>query len=75
MRSDLVQILSRVFNVAPDTIDEGASPDSIKAWDSLGHLELIAALESRFDRRFQLREIQAMDSLAAIENVLGVHQT
>jgi acyl carrier protein len=71
MRSDVRDMLSRVFSLSPDGIAENASPDSIPAWDSLGHIQLIAALESAFGLRFNVREIQSMDSAEKIEAVLA----
>lgn len=71
MRPELRTILSSVFDAAPDSIDERSSPDTLPAWDSLGHLQLVAALESHYQVRFNLREIQSMDSVRNIEAVLG----
>ncbi len=70
MRPELRSMLTSVFDACPDSIDERSSPDTIPAWDSLGHLQLVAALESHYEVRFNLREIQSMDSVTNIEAVL-----
>lgn len=44
----LKQIMSDVFNVDVNTIDETASVDTIEGWDSLKHLNLVLALEEAF---------------------------
>ncbi|MCA8961630.1 MAG: acyl carrier protein [Planctomycetes bacterium] len=74
MRADVVDILSQVFRVPAESLEESSSPDSIATWDSLSHLEMIAALESRFGLRFNMREIQTMDTPERIEAVLDTHE-
>ena len=39
-------------------------------WDSLSHMELIAALEAEFDIEFALDEIVGMQSIQEIREVL-----
>ncbi len=72
MRDEVREILAKVFRVPVPAVRDDASPDTIPGWDSLAHLQLIAALEQRFGARFQLREIQTMDSLPRIEAVLAM---
>ncbi len=73
MRSEVVEVLSQVFRVAPESIHGESSPDTISTWDSLSHLEMIAALETRFGVRLNLREIQSMDSASKVELILAQH--
>lgn len=47
--SKLKQVLADVFGVDADSIDETASVDTIKEWDSLKHLNLVLALEEQFN--------------------------
>ena len=42
------RIVSEVFGVRTDRIDNDSSPDSIPSWDSMSHIHLILALESEF---------------------------
>ena len=70
MNPDVVEIISQVFTVAPEDVTPESSPDTIPAWDSLGHLQLIAALETSFGVKLNLREIQTMDTVCKIEAVL-----
>ncbi|MCI0650276.1 MAG: acyl carrier protein [Planctomycetes bacterium] len=71
MQTEIKEVIAAVFRVDRTLIAANASPDSIPAWDSLGHLQLIQALEQRFGVRFQLREIQTMDTLSNIEAILA----
>lgn len=45
-------IMSLVFEVPIEEINENASPDIIKSWDSLKHMNLVIALEEEFDCEF-----------------------
>ena len=45
----IIQIMSTVLNVPVDSINENSSTDSIEAWDSLKHMNLILALEESFE--------------------------
>jgi acyl carrier protein len=44
----LKQVMSVVLRVPADQIDDGTSPDTIEAWSSLAHLDLILAIEEEF---------------------------
>lgn len=70
MPDRIAQIVADLFRVDAAQLTPDASPDSISAWDSLGHLELISALEREFEVRFNMREIQSMDTIANIRGVL-----
>jgi acyl carrier protein len=44
----LKQVMAAVLRVPADQIDDETSPDTIEAWSSLAHLDLILALEEEF---------------------------
>jgi acyl carrier protein len=52
---------------------EEASPQTIEAWDSLQHLNLILALEERFGIQFAVDEITSVDSYASIVALVSRH--
>ena len=47
--ADLIDMLSDLFDTVPDEIDLDTSPDTIDAWDSIGHIRLIASIEEKYD--------------------------
>ena len=55
-----------VENVRPETLRE-----DIQAWDSLGVLTLMAALDEKFDTLLTEEEMQTMQSVQDILNVLN----
>ena len=44
----LKKVMASVLKVNVSVIDENSSMDNIKSWDSLGHMNLVLALEDEF---------------------------
>jgi acyl carrier protein len=71
MRTDLKQIFLDVLEV--DSISDSDSVETIKAWDSVRHLNLIMAIEERFSLTFEADEIPELISVRAIADALDRH--
>lgn len=67
MREDIKSIMVEVFECS---IPDNASQDNVENWDSLRHLNLIIAIESKFDVEFEPEEIALMKSIDKIEEIL-----
>ena len=63
-------ITADVLEVPASQITPQSSPESIEAWDSVHHLNLILALEQEFAIQFEPEEIDQMNSVARILDVL-----
>lgn len=63
-------IAGQTFNIPADSITPQLSSDDVENWDSLGHLNLILALEQEFKVRFAPEQIQQMMSLESIIKIL-----
>lgn len=48
----LKKVLAGIFKIDAAAINSNTSPDTVEAWDSLNHLNLIIALEEAFDISF-----------------------
>ena len=59
-------IAADVLKVPGAVITPEASPESIEAWDSLQHLNLILALEQEFNVQFEPDEIDRMNRIDRI---------
>jgi acyl carrier protein len=55
-----------VFGLPIENISPASSPDSIEAWDSLHHLDLVLALEQEFGTQFTPEEIEQLLSVELI---------
>jgi len=65
------RLVADVFNVPPETILPTSSPDTIEAWDSLHHLDLVLALEQEFGTQFTPEEIEQLLSVELIAALLA----
>lgn len=72
MKEKVIAIMSSVFNYEKTLINNDSSMDSIDKWDSLHHMNLIAALEEEFKLTFSDDEIPEMISLENILKVLEI---
>ena len=67
-------IASDIFGIPADTITPASSPQTIENWDSIQHLNLILALEEKFNLQLSPEEIEEIKSIGAgaklIENKL-----
>lgn len=60
MEEKLKEIMASIFEVAPDEIHEQSSSDDLEKWDSLHHMNLIAAIEEEFGVEFDEEEMLEM---------------
>ncbi len=69
--SDKVRgITADVLQVPANQLTPQSSPESIEAWDSVHHLNLILAFEQEFGVQFEPEEIDEMNSFGRILHVL-----
>jgi acyl carrier protein len=72
IESEVRELLLRMLRLAGDPRRE-ISRESIDRWDSLKHMEIVFALEDRYDVRFDEAEFAELDSPAAITRLLRRH--
>jgi acyl carrier protein len=51
-------------------IADGMSFDDIPGWDSIGHMNLVAELESAFGISLDMDEIVAIDSVKSVRDIV-----
>jgi acyl carrier protein len=69
-RDEVKTIMAKVFKLEVAAITDTASQQTLAAWDSLAHLNLIVELESAFDVSFEPEEIGIMTTLDKVEELL-----
>jgi acyl carrier protein len=74
-------IFNQVREIAADllaadvaTLTPDSAPETLEAWDSVQHLNLVLAVESRFGLQFDPEEVDQMKSLGAIACVVDAKQ-
>ena len=73
IKKKIVEVMSAVFEVSPKFINEATSPDTIKSWDSLKHMNLIIALEEAFEIEFTDLETVELINFKLIHEIISQH--
>ena len=68
---DLIKLIQDTFNLESDTqILDTHSPGQLEGWDSLGHANLMVALESTYGISIGLDEMILIETVADIKQLL-----
>jgi acyl carrier protein len=57
---------SDIFGVPADKITPTSTPETIETWDSIQHLNLVLALEEKFEVQLSPEEIEQMKSIGDV---------
>jgi acyl carrier protein len=63
----LQNVFESVFGPGISILSHDDSPNTIKGWDSINHLNLILALEAEFGVQFAANEIASLVSVGEIQ--------
>ena len=66
IESKVKNILSVVLDIDESEINNGSSPETLRAWDSLNHFNIITAIEEEFEIHFEDVQILEMQSYKLI---------
>ena len=64
------EVMSAVFEVDADSINEDSSQDNIENWESIKTLDLIVALEEEFGVTIPLEEVGNMTNFKYINLII-----
>ena len=70
MSDALIQLFADVLKIDPAQLDDTSSPDSVKQWDSLAAMNLVVAIEERFNVRLSTKEIMKMSTIGLARKTL-----
>lgn len=70
LEKKLKNIMSIVFELKPNEINDDSSPENIENWDSLKHMMLIGAIEDEFDIQFTNDEMLELLNYKLIKLIL-----
>ena len=68
--STVEDVVARVFGAEPASLGATSSPESVEGWDSMGHLNLIAALEKDFSVSIDIGDVMEMVTVQRIREIL-----
>ena len=66
------QLVSDIFSVPLEQVDANSSPETIEAWDSMQHLNLVLAVEDKFNLQFTPEE---MEQMRTVEQIVAIVQS
>jgi acyl carrier protein len=69
----LNEVVAAVFDLDPDRLGDEDGQDTIGAWTSMRHLELVVALEDAYALSFSYRQISAARTVGALRAILREH--
>jgi len=71
IRTRLQAVFREIFDDEGLQLNDTLDRENFEAWDSLGHIRLVSAMEEAFGVSFTLDEIEAMTSVPQIAAVLA----
>lgn len=69
----LGQIFADLFDASPEDFSHETSPDTLLEWDSMAHVQLMAALEERFKLVLSPEDQVEMLNFELVGDVLAEH--
>ena len=70
MEDRIKKVMSDVFDIDIESINNDSSPDNIENWDSLAIVNMVTELERAFDVQFDILEIVEFYSIEIIRLIL-----
>lgn len=67
----LTEVFRDVFDDEEIAINKNTTSDDIDDWDSLEHINLIAAVESEFGIRFKMKEVTSMKNVGEMADIIA----
>ena len=71
MEDRIFRVVSDVLGVPIEKVNDESSPDTIQAWDSLSHINLILALEAEFTISLSPDDVLEMLSVSLIRTIIA----
>jgi acyl carrier protein len=68
---DVRRIFAATLKLPPNAVPLDASPDTIAAWDSMGHMRLVTAVETELAVKLTMEQVLAIDSFAALCRIVA----
>ncbi len=67
----LNEVFRDVFDDEDITVSDSITADDIEDWDSLEHINLIAAIEQEFGMKFTMGEVVTMKNVGEMVNIIA----
>ena len=64
-------IVAQVLELEPDEITDDLGPATAGQWNSLRHVQLVAAIEQAYDIRLSPREIRSFSTYSELSHIVA----
>ena len=71
----LIEVAADVFGVPASALTADSSSETVEAWDSISHLNLMLAVEQTFDLRIEPEQMVDLTSINRIAAAVGKLQS
>ncbi len=68
--SSLNEVFRDVFDDESITVGETTTADDIEDWDSLEHINLVAAIEQEFGMKFTMGQVVSMKNVGEMVDII-----
>ena len=75
MSEKLYQIVSEVFNVELNKINDNTSPENLEEWDSFNFYVLLDQIENKFNIKFDLDETLEIKKIGDFKKLFEKYKT
>lgn len=69
--SEVKNLIASTFGISPQSVADNSSGQTIEQWDSVGHINLVMAVEQKFGVSFTMEEIMQMRDVGMLCRVIG----
>jgi acyl carrier protein len=66
----LEELFSKVLREPVSTFSDHSSPETVRAWDSLRHIELVLAAEAEYGVKIAATEVSTLRTLGCMRRLL-----
>ena len=73
INNELKQVVAKTFGLPVSEVTPDLAAGSINKWDSLGHLNLVLAIESSFNVKFKTEQIAELITIRKIHEELKIN--
>jgi acyl carrier protein len=70
MSDALIELFAEILQVEPAALNDNSSPDTVRQWDSLAAMHLVAAIEEKFKVQLSTKEIMKMSTIGLARKTL-----
>lgn len=69
----LQEAIAQTLNVSSETVTKTSTHEDVAGWDSVGHVNVMMALEQTFDVQLEVEDFPMLDSVPGILAYLKQH--